>query len=187
MVIGFGDLRRGIAVELDGVPHKVEEYSQQKMQQRAPTYHLKLRNLITGQQVERSFSGYGMRLARAPVANRATQYLYEADGLYYFMDTTTYDQYPVDSTVVGEAVNYLVDQGEAELVFWKDAVVAIELPTTVTLEVTEAPPGYRGDTATAGTKPATVETGLSVNVPMFISAGDKVKVDTRNGAYVERV
>ncbi len=187
MVIGFGDLHRGVAVELDGAPHKVEEYSQQKMQQRAPTYHLKLRNLITGQLVERSFSGYGMRLTRAPVTNRTSQYLYEDDGLYYFMDTSAYDQYPVDGTVVGDAVNYLVDQAEVSLVFWKDAVVAIELPTTVTLEVTEAPPGYRGDTATAGTKPATVETGLSVNVPMFISAGDKVKVDTRNGAYVERV
>jgi len=187
MVIGFGDLHRGVAVELDGAPHKVEEYSQQKMQQRAPTYHLKLRNLVTGQLVERSFSGYGMRLTRAPVTNRTAQYLYEDDSLYFFMDTATYDQYPVARTVVGDAVNYLVDQAEVSLVFWKDAVVAIELPTTVTLEVTEAPPGYRGDTATAGTKPATVETGLSVNVPMFISAGDKVKVDTRNGTYVERV
>ena len=187
MVIGFGDLRRGVEVELDGVPHKVEEYYQQKMQQRAPTYHIKMRNLITGQLVDKSFSGYGMRLTRAPVTNRTAQYLYEDGGLYYFMDTSSYDQYPVSTAVVSDAVNYLVDQIEVELVFWRDAVVVVELPTTITLRVVEAPPGYRGDTATAGTKPVIVETGLSVNAPMFINSGDKIKVDTRNGTYVERV
>jgi elongation factor P len=187
MVIGFGDLRRGITIELDGAPYKVEEYYQQKMQQRAPVYHIKLRHLITGQLVDKTYSGYGIKLNRASVENRAAQYLYEDGGLYYFMDSSNFEQYPVDAKVVGDALRYLTDQAEVELVFWKETPIVIELPTTVDLLVTETPPAYKGDTAAGATKPATLETGVSVTVPMFISVGDKLKIDTRNGAYVERV
>jgi elongation factor P len=187
MVIGFGDLHKGITIELDGAPYKVEDYYQQKMQQRAPTYHIKLRNLLTGQLLDRSFSGYGMKFDRADVENRNSQFLYEEEGLYHFMDSSSFDQYELDEAVVGDAVNYLTDQQEGEVVFWGERPIAVELPTTVNLAVTETPPGYKGDTASGSGKPATVETGLAVNVPMFINIGDKIKVDTRTGGYVERV
>jgi elongation factor P len=187
MVMSFGDLHRGIAIELDGAPYKVEDYHQQKMQQRAPTYHIKLRHLITGQLIDKSFSGYGIKLTRAAVQNRDVQFLYEDDGLYYFMDTESFDQYPVSREVVSDALSYLTDQAQMELVFWRDSPIAVELPTTMNLEVTETPPGYKGDTASGGTKPATVETSLVVSVPMFINNGDRIKVDTRTGQYVERV
>ena len=187
MALGFGDLHKGITIELDGAPYKVEDYSQQKMQQRAPTYHIKLRNLITGQSMEKSFSGYGIKLDEAPVENRAAQYLYEDGGLYYFMDTTTFEQYPLSAQVLGNAIHFLKDQLAAELVFWRGNPIVVELPTTVNLRVTDAPSGYKGDTASGSTKPATVETGLTVTVPMFINAGDLIKVDTRSGEYVGRV
>ena len=187
MVMGFGDLRKGSTIELDGAPYKVESYYQQKMQQRAPVYHIKLRNLVTGQLLDRSFSGYGIKLNKAPVENRVVQYLYEDRDLYYFMDMENFDQFPVDADVVGEAVNYLVDQAELEIVFWKESPISLELPITVDLSVIEAPPGYKGDTAAGGTKPAKMETGIMVNVPMFIGIGDKIKIDTRTGSYIERV
>ena len=187
MVMGFGALRKGSTIELDGAPYKVESYYQQKMQHRAPVYHIKLRNLVTGQLLDRSFSGYGIKLNKAPVENRLVQYLYEDRDLYYFMDMQNFDQFPVDADVVGEAVNYLVDQAELEIVFWKESPISLELPITVDLSVIEAPPGYKGDTAAGGTKPAKMETGIMVNVPMFIGIGDKVKIDTRTGSYIERV
>lgn len=187
MVMDFGDLRRGSTIEMDGIPYKVEEYYQQKMQQRAPVYHIKMRNLLTGQLLDKSFSGYGIKLQKAPVENRDCTFLYEADGIYNFMDTTTFDQYEVGDDVVRDASNYLVDQTTCELVFYRDKPIFVELPTTVDVVVSETPPGYKGDTASGGGKPATVETGVVVTVPMFVAIGDTIRIDTRTGDYVTRV
>ena len=187
MVVNFGDLHRGLSVELDGAPYRVEEYSQQKMQQRAPTYTIRLRNILTGQLVERKFSGYGMELRRAEVETRGATFLYEDSGAYHFMDTETFDQYEIDAGVVGGDAKFLVDQAPVQLIFYKDSPVSVELPTTADLGVAETPPAHRGDTQSGGTKPATTVTGLVVNVPLFINAGDVVRVDTRTGSYVTRV
>ena len=187
MVMDFGDLRRGVTLEMDGVPFKVEEYHQQKMQQRAPVYHIKMRNMLTGQLLDKTFSGYGIKLNRAPVVNRECIFLYEADGLYTFMDSTSFDQYELNKDVVGDALTYLVDQTPCEIVFFRDKAIGVELPTTVDLAVSETPPGYKGDTASGSGKPATLETGLVVNVPMFVATGDKVRIDTRTAEYVTRV
>ena len=187
MVIGFGDLHRGLSVEIEGVPYKVEEYSQQKMQQRAPTYTIKLRNILTGQLIERKFSGYGMELARAAVETRETTFLFEADAIYTFMDSDTFDQYEVNQDVIGEASKFLVDQAIVNLVFYKGNPVSLDLPTTVDLQVSETPPAHKGDTASGASKPATLVTGLVVNVPIFIAPGDMVRIDTRNANYVTRV
>jgi elongation factor P len=183
----FGDLRRGSTIEQDGVPFKVEEYHQQKMQQRAPVYHIKMRNLLTGQLLDKTFSGYGIKLQRAPVENRDCTFLYEADGVYNFMDSESYDQYELDKETVGDAVTYLVDQTECQVVMYRDKPIMIELPTTVDLTVADTPPGYKGDTASGSGKPAQLETGITVTVPMFVSTGDKVRIDTRTGEYVTRV
>ena len=186
MVMEFGDLRRGATIELDGVPYKVEEYYQQKMQQRAPVYHIKMRNLLTGQLLDKTYSGYGIKLQRAPVENRDCTFLYEEDGIYNFMNSTSYDQYALDKATVGDALSYLVDQTECEVVFFRDKAIAVDLPITVDLVVAETPPGYKGDTASGSGKPATLETGIVLTVPMFIAPGDKVRVDTRSGEYVTR-
>ena len=187
MAMDFSDLRRGSTIEMDGVPYKVEEYYQQKMQQRAPVYHIKMRNMLTGQLLDKTFSGYGIKLTRAPVQNHDCTFLYEADGVYNFMDSTSFDQYELAKDVVGEATTYLVDQTPCEIVFFGEKAIAVELPTTVDLTVSETPPGYKGDTASGSGKPATLETGLVLTVPMFVTQGDKVRVDTRTAEYVTRV
>lgn len=187
MVMEFGDLRRGSTIELEGIPYKVEDYHQQKMQQRAPVYHIKMRNLLNGQLIDKTYSGYGIKLQRAPVENRECTFLYEAEGFYNFMDSTSYDQYALEKDVVGDAVTYLIDQTKCEVVFFRDKAISVELPTTVDLTVTATPPGYKGDTASGSGKPATLETGIVVTVPMFVNPGDTIRVDTRTGDYVTRV
>jgi elongation factor P len=187
MVMEFGDLRRGSTVEIDGIPFKVEEYYQQKMQQRAPVYHIKMRNLVTGQLLDKTYSGYGLKLQRAPVENRDCTFLYEADGIYNFMDSASFDQYELDKTTVGDAISYLVDQTECQVVMFRDKPIMVELPINVELLVADTPPGYKGDTASGSGKPATLETGVVLTVPMFIAPGDKIRVDTRTGDYVTRV
>lgn len=186
MVIGVGDLRRGLTIELDGQPYQVIEHSTHKMQQRAPVVKLKLKELRSGRSIERSYNGYDVKLTRAEVEQRLSQYIYQDGELYYFMDTESFDQFPLTREQLGEGINYLVDQMELEVLFFKEQPIAVELPTFVELEVTDTPPGVKGDTASGATKPATLETGLAVNVPFFINIGDKVRVDTRSGQYLER-
>ena len=186
MVIGVGELRRGLTIELDGEPYQVIEHSTHKMQQRAPVVKLKLRELRSGRSIERTYNGYDVKLTRAAVEQRPSQYIYQDVELYYFMDTESFDQFPLTREQLGDGINYLVDQMELEVLFFKEQPIAVELPTFVELKVTDTPPGVKGDTASGSTKPATLETGLAVNVPFFISNGDKVRVDTRSGQYLER-
>ena len=186
MVIGVGDLRKGVTIELDGEPYQVVEYSSHKMQQRAPVTKLKLRGLKTGRSIERTFNGYDVKLTRAPVEQRPARYIYQDGDLYYFMDTSSYEQFPLTQEQLGEALRYLIDQMEVEVVFFRDKPIAVELPTFAELRVTDTPPGAKGDTAQGATKPAILETGLTVNVPFFVNNGDIVKVDTRTGQYLER-
>ena len=186
MVIGVGDLRKGVTIELDGEPYQVVEYSSHKMQQRAPVVRLRLRELRTGRSVDRTFSGYDVKLNLASVEQRPAQYLYSDDAFYYFMDTRTYEQYPLTREQLGDSYLYLKDQVELELVFFGEEPIAVELPTFVELEVTDTAPAHRGNTAQGGTKPATLETGLSVNVPFFVNPGEMIRIDTRTGEYLER-
>jgi len=185
MVIGFGDLRRGITIELDGEPYHVEEYTHVKMQQRAPVIRLKLRSVRTGKAMDRSFQGYDIKLNLAQVQNRPAQYIYNDDH-YYFMDLESFEQYPMSQEQLGDAIQYLKEQAEVEVVFYKDAPIAIKLPTFVELKVVDTPPGVKGDTAAGGTKPATLETGIAIQLPLFINPGEVVRVDTRTGQYLER-
>ncbi|MSQ41367.1 MAG: elongation factor P [Dehalococcoidia bacterium] len=186
-MIGVGDLKRGITVELDGEPYQVVEYTQQKMQQRAPVLHLKLRHLRTGRLVERTFSAYHLHLPLAEVDHRSAQYIYSDGDLYYFMDSESFEQFPISREKLGDVLNYLKEQTQVSLLFYKGAALTVELPITVDLKVAEAPPAFRGDTAQGGNKPATLETGLVVQVPLFVAVGDVVRVDTRNGEYLTRV
>ena len=187
MSINFGDLNRGMVIELDDQPWEVMDYQRHKMQQRAPVTRIKMKNLISGAVVERTFQRYDTAFSVADVDNRSTQYLYTDGDYFYFLDQETFDQYELDDKVLGSALDYLTEQMMVELVFYKGRAISANLPTHVELTVKETPPGFKGDTAQGGNKPATLETGLRVNVPMFIATGNVVRVDTRTGAYTERV
>ena len=186
MTIGYGDLKKGMAIELDGVPFSVVDYERTKMQQRAPVMRIKFRDLRTGRMTERTFQGYDVKLTPASVERRGAQYIYDDDHLYYFMDSETFDQFPLSEDQVAGSLPYLVEQTDVEVVFFEGRPLALELPNTVQLTVTDAPPGHRGDTAQGGTKPATLNTGLVLQVPLFVNEGDTVKVDTRSGEYLLR-
>lgn len=187
MTIGYGELKKGMAIELDDEPYVVVDYERSKMQQRAPVMRIKFRDLRTGRLIDRTFSGYDVDFKLAQVEHREAQYIYSEDNLYYFMDTSSYEQFPLSDDQIGVAIQYLVEQITVDLVLYRENPVAIELPITVDLKIDETPPGVRGDTAQGGTKPATLETGLVVQVPLFVNSGETVKVDTRTGQYLSRV
>ena len=187
MSINFSNLSRGLVIELDGQPWQIMEYERHKMQQRAPVTRIKMKNLLSGTVVERTFQRYDTEFSLADMDNRSAQCLYTDGEFYYFLDQETFDQYELTKELLGSTLDYLKEQTIAEVVFYKGSAINVNLPTHVDLEVTETPPAFRGDTAQGGTKPATLETGLRVNVPMFITPGDVVRVDTRTGAYTERV
>ena len=187
MVIGVGELRKGITIELDGEPYQVVEYSSHKMQQRAPVVRLRLKDLRTGRTIDKTYNGYNVSLTLAQVENRPVQYIYEDGELYYFMDTQSFDQFGLTKEQLGNTLNYLTEQMEIEMVFFRDQPISVDLPTHAELQVADTPPPLRGNTAQGSTKPATLETGLVVNVPFFVNNGDKVRVDTRTGEYLERV
>jgi len=185
-MIDAGELRKGVAIELDGEIYQVLEYQHVKMQQRQPVVKLKLRNVRSGNFTERNFQS-GDKVTTVFLEHRPVQYLYRDGDLYYFMDNETYEQIMLTSAQIGEGKRYLKEGLMLEILTCKGNTVTIELPNSVELQVTETEPGLKGDRATAGTKPAKLETGVTVQVPLFINVGDVVKVDTRSGAYLEKV
>ena len=187
MTIGYGELRKGMAIELDGEPYSVVGYERSKMQKRAPVMRIRFRSLRTGRVTDRTFQGFDVKLTPAPVERRAAQYIYEEDGMHYFMDMESFDQFPLSEEQVGDRLDYLVEQTSVEMVFFGSEPISIELPITVDLKVEETEPGFKGDTAQGGTKPAKLSTGLAVQVPLFVNAGETVRVDTRSGEYLSRV
>ena len=187
MSINFGDLSRGLIIELEGQPWEVMGYERHKLQQRAPVTRIKLKNLLTGAVVERTFQRYTTEFSLADIDNREAQYLYTDGEFYYFLDQETFDQYELTQEHLAGKLEYLKEQMMVEVVLYKGSPTNVNLPTHVVLKVVETPPAFKGDTAQGGTKPATLETGLRVNVPMFITSGTVVRVDTRTGAYTERV
>ena len=187
MSINFGDLNRGMFIELDGQPWQVIDYERHKMQQRAPVTRIKMKNLLSGAVVERTFQRYDTAFSVAEIDNRPTQYLYTDGNHYFFMDQETFDQYELTKETLGSALDYLKENMMVEMVFYKNNPINLNLPIHVELEVVDTPPAFRGDTAQGGNKPATLETGLRITVPMFITPGTIVRVDTRNGDYTERV
>jgi len=186
MMVNYGELRKGMAVELDGEPFIVVDYTRSKMQQRAPVMRIKFRDLVSGRLMERTFSGYDVDFKLASVERRSAQYIYRDDDFYYFMDVESFEQFPLSEEQIKESLFYLIDQINVDLVLFRENPVSIELPITVELEVKETGPSFKGDTAQGGTKPATLESGLVVNVPLFVSQGEKIKVDTRTGQYLSR-
>ena len=187
MSINFSDLSRGMVIELDDQPWQIMDYERHKMQQRAPVTRIKMKNLLSGAVVERTFQRYDTSFSMADIENRQTQYMYTDGDYYYFLDLESFDQYELDTSQLGKALEYLKEQMVVEAVFYNGKVININLPTHVDLEVKETPPNFQGNTAQGGTKPATLETGLRLTVPTFVAAGNIIRVDTRTGEYTERV
>jgi elongation factor P len=183
-MINANELRRGIIIELDGTLYQVLDYQHVKMK-RTALAKVKLRDIKGGHTIERSFQSDD-KFTRVRLELQSMQYLYNDEGLYYFMDQETFEQVPVSTDQLGESLNYLKEGMSVQVSSYKDELIGVELPITVNLQVTDTGPDFKGDTATAGTKPATLETGLTIQVPIFITQGDTVKVDTRDGSYLER-
>ena len=180
-----GELRKGAAIELDGEIYQILEYQHVKMQQRQPVVKLKLRGVRSGNVAERNFQS-GDKVTTVSLEHRPVQYLYSDGDLYYFMDNESYEQIMLTYAQIGESTNYLKEGLMLEILTCKGDTVAMELPTSVELQVTETEPGFKGDRATAGTKAAKLETGATTQVPLFIDTGDIIKVNTRTGEYVEK-
>jgi elongation factor P len=185
-MIDAGELKRGITIELDGQLYQVLDFQHIKMGRGSAQVRLKLRDIRAGHTTERAFQA-SETFTRAFLERRLVQYLYNDGSLYYFMDTKTFEQIPIDKSMLGEALNYLKDGSNLEILTHKGKSMGIQLPVSVELKVTETGPGFKGNTASAGSKPAKLETGITIKVPFFINTGDIIKVDTRTGEYLERV
>jgi elongation factor P len=185
-MIDAGELRKGVVIELDGDIYQILEYQHVKMQQRQPVIKLKLRGVRSGNSIERNFQS-GDKVATVFLEHRPVQYLYNDGHLYYFMDNETYEQFVLAPAQIGDETRFLREGLVLEILTCKGNTVAVELPASVELRVTETDPGFKGDRATAGTKPAKLETGVTVQVPLFINTGDIVKINTRTGVYSEKV
>ena len=187
MTLSYGELKKGMPIALDGEPYAVVDYERTKMQKRAPVMRIRFRSLRTGRVVDRTFNGFDVKFAIADVERRKAEYIYQDGELYYFMDNETFEQFPLVGDRISDSLPYLVDQTPVDLVLYQEEPISIEIPLNVDLKVVETDPGFKGDTATGGSKPATVETGLVVQVPLFIDVGETIRVDTRSGEYAGRV
>ena len=183
-MISGSELRKGVIIELEGKLYQVMEYQHIKMK-RTALAKVKMRDITGGHTIERSFQSDD-KLVRARLDSHPIQYLYNDGNLYYFMDQESFEQITLDASQLTEALDFLKEGNSVAVTSYKGEIVGVELPITVELQVTETDPGFKGDTASGGTKPAKLETGVTIQVPLFINEGDVVKVDTRTGTYLER-
>jgi elongation factor P len=184
-MITAGDFRNGVTFELEGQIFQVVEFQHVKPGKGAAFVRTKLKNIITGATVERTFSPTD-KMPTAHIERKDMQYLYNDGDLYYFMDLESYEQLPINKDTIGDALKFVKENMNVKILSHNGNVFGIEPPTFVELEVTETEPGFKGDTATGATKPATLETGAVVKVPLFINQGDMIRIDTRVGEYLER-
>jgi elongation factor P len=185
-MISTGELRKGVAIELDGDLWQILDYHHIKMGRGSAQVRITLRNIKRGQTVERSFQA-GTKWPRATMERRPVQFLYRDGDDFHFMDTDSYDQFMLREDQLGETARYLKDGMILDRTTYQGETLGVELPVTVDLRVVTTEPGFAGDTAQGARKPATLETGLVVSVPLFIGEGDTVRVDTRTGEYQTRV
>lgn len=184
-MIVAGDFRNGVTFELDGNVVQVVEFQHVKPGKGAAFVRTKYKNVITGAVLEKSFNPSD-KFPTAFVERKDMQYLYKEDSLYYFMDSESYEQIPIDESKLGNSFAFVKENMDVKVLSYKGNVFGVEPPNFVELEITETDPGFKGDTATNVTKPAILETGAEIKVPLFINIGDKVRIDTRTGEYMER-
>ena len=185
-MISTAELKKGATIELDGKLMTILEYNHVKTGRGSAQCRIKFRDARSGAIFEQTFQS-GTKWPRARVETREMQYLYNDDQFFYFMNTENFEQFPVTADRIGDANLYLKENDNCQLVMYGDEVIGVELPASVELIVTQTDPGFKGDTATGGNKPATMETGLVINVPLFVEIGQKLKINTDLGSYIERV
>jgi elongation factor P len=185
-MISTGDLKKGVTIEMDGQLYSIMDWQHIKMGRGGAIVRIKLKNLRSGAIFERTYDA-GERFQRAYLDRHTVQYSYNDGDLYYFMNNDTYEMIQLTPQQLGDAKNYLLEGMQLDVAFYNDEPVTVEPPITVDLTVTYTEPGFKGDTATGGSKPATLETGLVVQVPLFVTTGEKIRVKTDTGTYVERV
>ena len=184
-MIDAGELKKGITIELDGQLYTILDFQHIKIGRGSAQIRLRLRDVRAGHTIERTFQA-GEKFNRVRLEQRSAQYLYQDGNLYYFMDNETFEQTPLNVDQLGDALNYLKEEMSVMISRHGDEAIGVELPITVELAIAETGPSFKGDTSSAGTKPAVLETGITIQVPFFINTGDIVRVDTRNGSYIER-
>ncbi len=185
-MISSNDLRPGVTIELDGDPYVVVDFQHVKPGKGNAFVRSKLRNLRSNGNIDRTFNA-GEKIPKAHMERAQMQYLYKDGDEYIFMDNNTYDQAPLTEAQIGDQIKYLKENMDVYVLFFKGAVLGVDLPPQVELTVVETEPGIKGDTATGGTKPATTETGAVIKVPFFVNEGDVIRVNTSTGEYIERV
>jgi len=185
-MIDAGELKKGITITLDGQLFQVLDYHHIKVGRGSAQIRIRLRDIKAGHITEKSFQS-SEKFAKVFLERRQVQFLYSDGGLYHFMDNQSYEQVAVDKALMGETVNYLIENMNLELLIHKGVPIGVELPLSVELKIVETGPGFKGNTASAGGKPAKMETGITIQVPFFLNTGDRIKVDTRTGTYLERV
>jgi len=185
-MIDAGELKKGITITLDGQLFQVLDYHHIKVGRGSAQIRIRLRDIKAGHIIEKSFQS-SEKFAKVFLERRQVQFLYSDGGLYHFMDNQSYEQVAVDKVLMGDTVNYLIENMNLELLVHKGVPIGVELPLSVELAIAETGPGFKGNTASAGGKPAKMETGITIQVPFFLNTGDRIKVDTRTGTYLERV
>ncbi|MDD9935067.1 MAG: elongation factor P [Myxococcales bacterium] len=180
------DIKKGLKIQMDGVPFAVVEFQFVKPGKGGAFTRTKLRNMMTGAVIERTFRS-GEKLTPADMEERQMQYLYQEGDMFVFMDTSTYDQTQLTDELIGDNKYYLIDGTMVDVLFFNEKPIGVTPPNFAELEVAETEPGFKGDTSSNTFKPAKMQTGLEVQVPLFIEQGEVLKIDTRTGAYVERV
>ena len=185
-MISAGEFRNGLTVEIDGNVYQILEFQHVKPGKGAAFVRTKIRNVLTGAVVEKTFSPTE-KFPKAHIDTKEMQYLYADGDLYYFMDLETYEQIPLNYDQVEDALKFLKENDNATIRFFKGEAFSVAAPNFVELLITKTEPGFKGDTATGANKPATLETGAVITVPLFVEEGDTIRVDTRTGEYMERV
>ena len=185
-MVSAGDFRKGVTIEIDGKVYVIVEFQHVKPGKGAAFVRAKIKNIVTGQVLEQTFNPSD-KYENAHIERKEMQYSYNDDGLYYFMDMETYEMIPLNYDIVAEAMKFVKEEMMVTVQSYKGVAFSVEPPNFVELEITETEPGIQGDTSKAGNKPAKLETGFNINVPLFINMGDKIRVDTRTGTYMERV
>jgi elongation factor P len=185
-MIGTGDLKKGVTIELDGNIYQIIDWQHIKMGRGSAQVRLKLRDVRGGHNIERTFQA-GEKFTRARLDRVGVQYLYSDSDLFYFMDSESFEQVMLNKEQLGDAIDYLKEGMVLDIMYYKEEPISVELPNSVELKVVETDPGFRGDTAANVNKPGKLETGLVIQIPLFVNVGDIIKIDTRTGEYLTRV
>ena len=185
-MVSAGDFRKGVTVEIDGKVYVIVDFQHVKPGKGAAFVRAKIKNVVTGQVLEQTFNP-SVKYENAHIERKEMQYSYNDDGLYYFMDMETYDMMPLNYDIVADALRFIKEEMCVTVQSYKGAPFSVEPPNFVELVIAETEPGIQGDTSKAGNKPAKLETGYNIQVPLFINQGEKIRVDTRTGTYMERV